>query len=205
MRMQFFCLEKWQSNQIILTTVFTNQIDSTFLFKDNTDGCRPEIWWKRKSIQHTQQPAMSSSASLSDFACSNVSEDSLLERDLDNGEVEREKKVKQRFLFKLLLIRYRKKLRSKTWSPPRLIWADYAAELLHQNELNITFQMSASTFIKLVGPLRVSLAVDEKQALRSACSKDSSLAGCILPELVDWRKRISSSFVNRLFNDVVNL
>jgi hypothetical protein len=66
-----------------------------------------------------------------------------------------------------------------------LIWADYAAELLHQNELNITFQMSASTFIKLVGPLRVSLAVDEKQALRSACSKDSSLAGCILPELVD--------------------
>ena len=133
----------------------------------------------------TQPPAMSSSASLSDFACSNVSEDSLLERDLDIGEVEREKKVKQRFLFKLLLIRYRKKLRSKTCSPPRLIWADYAAELLHQNELNITFQMSASTFIKLVGPLRVSLAVDEKQALRSACSKDSSLAGCILPELVD--------------------
>jgi hypothetical protein len=107
-------------------------------------------------------------------------------------------------LFKLLLIRYRKKLQSKTWSPPRLIWADYAAELLHQNELNITFQMSASTFIKLVGPLRVSLAVDEKQALRSACSRDSSLAGCILPELVDWRKRISSPFVNRLFNDGVN-
>jgi hypothetical protein len=27
-----------------------------------------------------------------------------------------------------------------------LIWADYAAELLHQNEINETFQMSASTF-----------------------------------------------------------
>ncbi len=92
--MQFFCLEKRQSNQIIHTTVFTNQIDSTSLFKDTTDGCRSEIWWKRKSIQHTQQPAMSSSVSSSDLACSNVSEDSLLKRDLDNGEVEREKKVK---------------------------------------------------------------------------------------------------------------
>jgi hypothetical protein len=123
-----------------------------------------------------------SSASSSDFACSNVSEDSLLEKDLDNGEVEREKKVKRRFFFKLLLIRYRKKFRAKKWSPPRLIWADYAAELLHQNEFNVTFRMSASTFNKLVDLLRVRLAVDEKQALRS-CSKDS-LAGCLLPELV---------------------
>jgi hypothetical protein len=44
-----------------------------------------------------------SSASSSDFACSNVSDDSLLERDLDNGEGEREKKVKRQFL-----IRYHK-------------------------------------------------------------------------------------------------
>ena len=29
----FFCLEKWRSNQIILTTVFTNQIDSTFCLR----------------------------------------------------------------------------------------------------------------------------------------------------------------------------
>ena len=117
----------------------------------------------------TQPPAMSSSASLSDFACSNVSEDSLLERDLDIGEVEREKKVKRQFLCKLLLIRYRQKFRSKKCSPPRLIWADYAAELLHQNEFNTTFRMLASTFNKLVDLLRVRLAVVEKQALRS-CS-----------------------------------
>jgi hypothetical protein len=66
-----------------------------------------------------------------------------------------------------------------------LIWADYAAELLHQNELNVTFRMSASTFNKLVGLRQVSLVVNEKQALQSACSKDSSPAGCIIPELVD--------------------
>ena len=105
-----------------------------------------------------------------------------MDTDLDDDEVEREKKVKRQFLFKLFLVRYRKKFRSKKWSPPRLIWADYVAELLHQNEFNVTFRMSLSTLDKLVDLLRVKLAVDEKQALRS-CSRDST-AGCILPELV---------------------
>jgi hypothetical protein len=129
-------------------------------------------------ILSTEQPAMSSTSSGS--SC-NISADSILKTDSDNEEVEREQKAKKRrFFFSLLAIRHRKKFRSKKWSPPRLIWADYVAELLRQNEFNVTFRISFSSFNKLVDLLRVKLTVDESQAIRSS----SNESGCILPELV---------------------
>ena len=36
---------------------------------------------------------------------------------------------------------------------------------MHQNEFNVTFRMSHSSFSKLVDLLRAKLEVDEKQAL----------------------------------------
>ena len=110
--------------------------------------------------------SMSSSSDASDLS-SNISEDSVLKTDSEDGEVvlETEKRVKRRFFFNLLLIRRRRYLRSKKWSPPRLIWNDDVAELMHQNEFNVTFRMSHSSFSKLVDLLRAKLEVDEKQAL----------------------------------------
>jgi hypothetical protein len=123
--------------------------------------------------------AMSSSTS-SDSSC-NISEDSLLKTDSDDQEVEMlQKAKKRRCFFMLLAVRHRKKFRSKKWSPPRLIWADYVAELMHQNEFNVTFRMSLSSFNKLVDLLRLKLTVDEGQAIRSS----SHESRCILPELV---------------------
>ena len=130
-----------------------------------------KIYSKRKAQARNHQPpamsmSMSSSSDASDLS-SNISEDSVLKTDSEDGEVvlETEKRVKRRFFFNLLLIRRRRYLRSKKWSPPRLIWNDYVAELMHQNEFNVTFRMSHSLFSKLVDLLRAKLEVDEKQAL----------------------------------------
>ena len=110
----------------------------------------------------------------------------LLTSDSDDGgeagvETRLEQKAKRRKLLKMLLAaRWRsQKSRSKKWSPPRLIWADYVAELTHQNEFTVTFRMSFQSFCKLVELLRVKLTVDERQGNRS-----SESSGCILPELV---------------------
>jgi hypothetical protein len=114
------------------------------------------------SVKHKQGTAnhqpMSSSSDASDLS-SNISEDSVLKTDAEDGEVvlETDKRVKRRFFFNLLLIRRRRYLRSKKWSPPRLIWNDDVAELMHQNEFNVTFRMSHSSFSKLVDLLRAKL------------------------------------------------
>ena len=89
------------------------------------------------------------------------------------------KKVKNLPFFYLLSMRRRNYLRSIRWSPPRLIWSDYVAELTHQNEFNVTFRMSLSSFNKLVDLLRLELLVDESQSHRA-----SSGSGPVLPELV---------------------
>jgi hypothetical protein len=131
-----------------------------------------KIYSKRKAQARNHQPpamsmSMSSSSDASDLSSNILSEDSVLKTDSEDGEVvlETEMRVKRRFFFNLLLIRRRRYLRSKKWSPPRLIWNDYVAELMHQNEFNVTFQMSHSWFSKLVDLLRAKLEVDEKQAL----------------------------------------
>ena len=46
---------------------------------------------------------------------------------------------------------------------PRLIWTDYVAQLVHQNEFGVTFRMSLYSFNKLVDLLRLRLSVDEHQ------------------------------------------
>ncbi len=84
---------------------------------------------REAQARNHQPPAMSMSVSSSSDASdlsSNISEDSVLKTDSEDGEVvlETEKRVKRRFFFNLLLIRRQRYLRSKKWSPPRLIWND---------------------------------------------------------------------------------
>ena len=64
---------------------------------------------------------------------------------------------------------------------PRLIWPDYVAQLVHQNEFGVTFRMSLYSFNKLVDLLRLRLSVDEHQSFR--CNH-GEISGCVLPELV---------------------
>ncbi len=61
----------------------------------------------------------------------------------------------------LLLMRRRSYLRSVQWSPPRLMRSDYVAELIHQNEFNVTFRMSLVSFQKLAELLRPALSLNE--------------------------------------------
>ena len=125
---------------------------------------------------------MSSSSSNDD-----VSEDSLLvpscssDSDVEVGtmKAKTQKNSPSLLLLYLLLMRRRNYLRSVRWSPPRLIWSDYVAELIHQNEFNVTFRMSLLSFQKLADLLRPALSVDELQSERA-----SSGRGPVLPELV---------------------
>ena len=125
-----------------------------------------------------------SSSSNGSVSSAEVSEDSLLRScSMDSSSDEElktlKKKVKNLPFFYLLSMRRRNYLRSIRWSPPRLIWSDYVAELTHQNEFNVTFRMSISSFNKLVDLLRLELLVDESQSHRA-----SSGSGPVLPELV---------------------
>ncbi|KAI2498843.1 nuclease [Fragilaria crotonensis] len=114
-----------------------------------------------------------------------ASDDSLLRScsstDSDNKEVENVvKKVASLPFFYRLLIRRRNYMRLKIrWSPPRLIWSDYVAELTHQNEFNITFRMSLASFNKLVDLVRPALTVDELQSRRASSGRKP-----VMPELV---------------------
>jgi hypothetical protein len=60
------------------------------------------------------------------------------------------------FFYKLLIRRHNYMRLKIRWSPPRLIWSDYVAELTHQNELNRTFWTSLTLFNKLSGPVATS-------------------------------------------------
>ena len=126
-----------------------------------------------------------SSSSNGSVSSAEVSEDSLLRScSMDSSSDEElktlKKKVKNLPFFYLLSMRRRNYLRSIRWSPPRLIWSDYVAELTHQNEFNVTFRMSLSSFNKLVDLLRLELLVDESQSHRAS----SGSRGPVLPELV---------------------
>ncbi|KAI2494127.1 PIF1-like helicase [Fragilaria crotonensis] len=82
--------------------------------------------------------------------------------------------------FYRLLIRRRNYMRLKIrWSPPRLIWSDFVAELTHQNEFNIAFRMSLASFNKLLDLVRPALTVDELQSRRASSGRKP-----VMPELV---------------------
>jgi DDE superfamily endonuclease len=125
---------------------------------------------------------MSSSSSSNE-----VSEDSLLvlsgstasDEEKATMKAKNQKNSSSLFFFHLLLMRRRNYLRSVRWSPPRLIWSDYVAELIHQNEFNVTFRMSLESFQKLANLLRPALSVDELQSDRASNGR-----GPVLPELV---------------------
>ena len=188
----YFCSESTPvPKYIVPTRIFHRDVLCTFerpcVRPDPSDSITTNLNYIIATIDiheirlKAQQPAMSSTSS-SDSSF-NISEDSILKTDSDGDQdVEREQKQakKRRFFLTLLAIRHRKNCRSKKWSPPRLIWAEYVAELEHQNEFNVTFRMSLSSFNMLVDLLRVKLTVDENQAIRSSSDKK----GCILPELV---------------------
>ena len=120
-----------------------------------------------------------------------VSEDLLLRSsstDSDNKEVENVvKKVGSLPFFYRLLISRRNYMWLKIrWSPPRLIWSDYVAELTHQNEFNITFRMSLALFNKLVDLLRPALTVDELQSRRTSSSRKPIMPKLVVAMLLQW-------------------
>jgi DDE superfamily endonuclease len=126
-------------------------------------------------------PPNNQSTIMSVSSFGDISEDSSLLSSTDSDEELENvvKKVATLPFFYLLLIRRRSYLRSLRWSPPRLIWSDYVAELTHQNEFNVTFRMSLSSFNKLVDLLRPALSVDDLQSCRA-----SSGRGPVMPELI---------------------
>ena len=120
-----------------------------------------------------------------------VSEDLLLRSsstDSDNKEVENVvKKVGSLPFFYRLLISRRNYMWLKIrWSPPRLIWSDYVAELTHQNEFNITFRMSLTSFNKLVDLLRPALTVDELQSCRTLSGRKPIMPKLVVAMSLQW-------------------
>ena len=99
----------------------------------------------------------------------------------DESDIIEMKKIKRQFLFSLLVIRGRNYCPTEKWMAPRLIWPDYVAQLVHQNEFGVTFRMSLYSFNKLVNLLQLRLSVDEHQSFR--CNH-GEISGRVLPELV---------------------
>jgi DDE superfamily endonuclease len=127
---------------------------------------------------------LSSSSSESDSILNSTDSDSDHHYDDTNTTADASIRKKQeepahQHFFNLLLIRRHHLQRASKFAAPRLVWTEYVAQLIHQNEFAVTFRMSLLSFNKLVEILRESLEVHECQARRS-----SKTNGPILPELV---------------------